>query len=259
VVTETDTGFKMRRFDYILETDVIDYSPNFTGIPTFKPEIEGFAKSNTIKFANVEDGISPETNQRVLASDNGGLADTKELFKINAFMPYFVMETVGLKTLNVVVPNYATKTSFKNFKFLIDSGTKAITAPDTIEVVIGGDPSQSITTSDLNAAALYSLDSEYITFESAIQYPVYYEAKIWLTPMQVFNFDFFKQYYIKQLGGSFYVNKIKGFNPELSKEATTVELIKISDQTPDNNMGEGDYFTDGLGNVFTDGVNNKFI
>ena len=64
--------------------------------------------------------------------------------------------------------------------------------------------------------------------DSILAYPKFYEIKKWLTISDIRGFEFFKQYYISELNGSFFVNKIKGFNPDKSKDPTTIELIKVS-------------------------------
>jgi hypothetical protein len=41
------------------------------------------------------------------------------------------------------------------------------------------------------------------------------------------NFRKIATYYVPELGGWFYVNKIKGFNPVKSKQPVEFELIKV--------------------------------
>jgi len=124
--------------------------------------------------------------------------------------------------------------------------------------LLGGTSITSIKTT-MKAAALYDINSEYTLLNTAMQYPVYYELKKWMNATTIFNLDFFKLYYFKELGGAYFINKIKGFNPEMSRQATTLELFKISNKAPDVNVITYDYFTDGLGNIFEDGNNNEFL
>jgi len=90
-----------------------------------------------------------------------------------------------------------------------------------------------------------------------IEYPKVYEIKKWLTLNDIYNLRFFRQYYVRQLNGSYFINKISGFNPDKSKEPTTIELIKISDKTPTPTF-DFDYWVDGFNNKFTDGFGNYF-
>ena len=50
---------------------------------------------------------------------------------------------------------------------------------------------------------------------------------LWLNTYDVDRFEFFKKYSFSELNGNYFVNSIKGYNPSMSKQAVTVELIKI--------------------------------
>ena len=92
---------------------------------------------------------------------------------------------------------------------------------------------------------MYGLSGEYYGLESILEYPVYYEVKKWLTLYDITELEFFKKYYIRELNGCFFLNKISGFNPEKSNEPTTIELIKVSDETPYTPYV--DFWVDGIG------------
>jgi hypothetical protein len=90
-----------------------------------------------------------------------------------------------------------------------------------------------------------------------LNFPVVYKIKKWLTITDIINLDFFKKYYVNSLGGSYFINKISGFNPNNSKSPTEIELIKI-DNSAVLPVSPRAYWIDGLGNVFADGFGNRF-
>jgi hypothetical protein len=79
----------------------------------------------------------------------------------------------------------------------------------------------------LFAPEVYSVSAEYNFLESIINSPETYKVKRWVTSSQMENFRKIATYYVPELGGWFYVNKIKGFNPVKSKQPVEFELIKV--------------------------------
>jgi uncharacterized protein (TIGR02145 family) len=228
IKTENSDGddIKLRRFDDLADAEVQDFSGNFEGKPKFIPFVDGFAQNSKIKFKNVEDGLSEETNQRILTCLNKNLDEDVDLFEINAFAPVFLDSS----SLSELIPDLSTKDSFKNFKFFINGEQ----IPETIRVTTielgSGFPFTDKT--DMYAPVLYALTSEYNLFDDALDYPKYYEVTKWMNSLDILNFDFFKLYWIRELNGSFFMNKIVGFNPDKSRQATTLELLKVSSRSP---------------------------
>jgi hypothetical protein len=233
---------RLARFDDLeITAEVVDWSGNISGKPLFKPSIEGIFQNNIIKFSSIYPEGDKLINSKTLTSLNVNLDYSKELIDIDAYIPSFVEITDG------VVPDLSITESFKTFQFFINDGKTT----DNITVNVSN---EDITSASLKLykAALYSLDSEYNYYDEIIDYPKYYEIEKWLKPYDLKNFEFFKQYFVRELNGSFFVNKIEGFNPDKSKEATKIELIKISDRTPPIET-DFEYWTDGLGTEFVDG------
>ena len=257
--TQDGETFKLRRFDDI-ETagGVEDFSGNIDGTPKFRPYIQEYAQNNQINFQSIEPGLNEFSNGRVLTSENKNLEEIKELFKINGYIPQF--SNFGGK-ITEFVPYYPTKDSFKNFKFFVNGG---FNASESINYYLKDNLGGTITIEETAIItgyyypALYDLNSEYTTLDSALDYPVLFELKKWMNAIDVLNFDFYKLYYIRELNGSFYVNKIKGFNPDKSKQATTLELFKISNALPHPTV-QNEPWEDGVGNDWTDGVGTEWI
>ncbi|PWB24646.1 hypothetical protein [Flavobacterium sp. HTF] len=81
-------------------------------------------------------------------------------------------------------------------------------------------PEESTTNQSFN----YTVSKYYSEFNKILDNAKIVTANVWLTYLDVIDFDFSKLYFIKQLGAYFLVNKIINF--QLNK-STSVELIQI--------------------------------
>jgi hypothetical protein len=179
---------------------------------------------------------------------NYNLDKITDLITIDAHIPAFVEITGG------VIPDLSTVESFATFEFLIN-GTDTSTG---INIKISHDSDTQETTLTLKKAALYSLSGEYVLMNSIMNRPRFYTIEKWLTLEDIRNIEFFKQYFIRELNGSYYINKISGFNPYRSNAPTKLEVIKISDKVALTAIAL-DYYIDGVENYFTDGQGNKLF
>lgn len=252
IIVEGSEVIRLARFDDIENlAEVKDWSGNIsTKKPIkFSPLIKGFGQSNVIKYSSIyEDGDSL-IGARFLTSLNKNTDATKTLFEIDGHIPAFTPITGG------VIPDLSTSESFSTFEFLISDGVSS----DIINIKISEDtPGELTATFNLQKASVYSLSGEYLLFDEMIKYPKVYEVEKWLTLNDVRNLEFFKLYYIMELNGSFFLNKIKGFNPDKSNSATKLELIRISDRTPIQDYVL-EYYTDGVNDPFVDSNGDYFI
>jgi hypothetical protein len=243
-----DPVIRLARFDD-LETiaEVKDFSGNLSKKPLYQPFIKGYGQQNRIKFKEIFPEGDTLLNSKTLTSLNVNSDYSIDLFDIDSYVPGFIEITGG------VVPDLSITESFKTFVFLLSDGL----TDDNITVWVNDTGGGTFTALKLQKAALYSLTSEYNFLDDIITYPRYYEVEKWLSLTDLKDFEFFKQYFIRELNGSFFINKISGFNPDKSKEATKLEIIKISDRTPlvDPDL---DYWTDGVEDAFTDGEGDYF-
>jgi uncharacterized protein (TIGR02145 family) len=235
VVDDNNGSIRLARLDDIITGgDIVDFSGGLSKKPiNYKPLIEGYGQDNLLKWKDVESGLDPDSNSKTLTCLNKNIDQNITLFEINGFIPGFTDQAGNLA---FVVPNYATKDSFKNFKFLINTDKKTDTDySQTIEVKTYYTSALDFDTQtfDLIIPALYELDSEYTEYDDAIDYPKWYEIDKWVNSLDLLNFDMLKLYWIRELNGSFFMNKIKGFNPDKSRQATTMELVRVSDRKPD--------------------------
>ena len=246
-----ESVIRMARFDDLeWIADVKDWSGKLSGIQTFKPKIEGYAQTNRIKYKSVYPEGSSLVNSKTLTSLNENLDKETDLFEIDAYIPSFDPIVGG------VVPYMGDTESFKTFTFFVSDGYTT----DNIDVKIlqSGVTPDTLASIKLQKAAVYLLDSEYNFLDNIITYPKWYEVNKWLTQSDLKDFQFFRQYWIQELNGSFFVNKISGFNPDKSNEPTKLELIRLGNRTPVT-PPDLDYWTDGVGDAFVDSEGDYWI
>jgi hypothetical protein len=215
------------------------------------PKLNKYAQNNYVKFKDVYEDGSEFLNSKKITCSNKNLDINSDLIEIDAFVPA-VVSTTDSKAVSFAKDSE----SFKTFTFYVS--TQTTTKIVTTEYA---DYTASYSAffgegKNMEIAELYSLDSEYNLLDEIITYPKVYEIKKWLTIEDIRNFEFFKLYYIQDLSGAYFVNKIKGFNPD-SKQPTTLEVIKISDKTPAP-VFDLDLWVDGVQDEFVDGELDYF-
>jgi hypothetical protein len=251
-------AIRIARFDDI-ETlaTVKDFSKKIQSVTSFKPSLAGYAQNNLIKIKALYPGASEIFGSRNLTCLNKNLEVTTDLFSIDEYIANFKAIT------DDVIPDLSIQESFKTFEFFVNNGTS--TDSITINYYYREESSPGVitthtltTTANLKIPAHYDLSGEYLFLEEIIQKPKVYTIKKYLSITDIFNIEFFAQYYIRRLNGSFYINKISGFNPQKSTEPTTIEVIRVSSKTATPTYPDLNYFVDGIGNKFTDGVGGYF-
>lgn len=244
-----DSVIRLARFDDIATlADVANWSGRYTGIPKYKPSIDGYAQENVIKFKEKYEEADDLVGSKTLICNNENLDAITNLFDIDAYIPSFLQINGG------IVPDLSPKEAFKTFVFLLDNGL----TDDAINIYNLESGVLESTAFRLQKTAIYSLDGEYNLLDSIIKYPKFYEVKRWLTLNDIKDLEFFRLYWIKELNGSYFLNKISGFNPQKSKQATTLELIYVSHKTPVTPPSLN-YWTDGVGDGFVDGSGDYFF
>jgi hypothetical protein len=245
-----EPAIKLSRFDDIATmADIIDFSGGLQDTSKFKPFISGFNQKNYIKFSDIYPEGDELQNSRVIVCDNKNLDAQIDLFTIDAYINAVISITGG------VVPDLSVKESFKTFNFFISDGLTT----DTIDIYCSqNQAAPELAQYKLQKSALYSLSNEYLFIDSIVQYPRFYEIEKWLTLKDINNLIYFRKYYIQELNGSYFINKISGFNPKNSNKPTKLEIFKIGDDAVID-FKELIYYEDGIENIFTDGLGNNFF
>jgi len=214
--------------------------------------IDGYGQNNIIKFKSKFENAEDNINSRNITSLNINSDVKVDLFDIDAYIP----AVVGFRDYFVSFQD--TKEAFKTFTFYVyDRLSTNNISILYLNYKLGEELVQGYV-KKLRIAEIYDLSSEYLLLESALQYPKYYEIQKWLRPSDIKDLEFFKLYYLKELNGSFFLNKISGFNPDESKEPTKLELLRISDKTPEL-VSNFKIWTDGETDILTDGDDNLFF
>lgn len=216
--TDGTEKYIIHRFDDIKNAPVVDFSGGMSGKPIFTPILEGYKQVNYIKFSSIYEGGNALLNAKKITClnkniDAGGV--DSELFTIDEYIP-------GSFVLGAdVCPDLSVTDSFKTFVFFVSTGSASV----DIKAMEDGD--ERTATAVLSIARTYDLTSEYNTLAAMAVYPIKYSIKKWLTLNQIDKLVYFTRYWIMELNGYYFLNKISGFNPQKSTEATTVEIIKI--------------------------------
>ena len=253
-IDATDEGYKFRRLDELEAKGAIlnwsgklDASKQFT----IAPKIENYAQKSYIKYEKVDEGISEFSGAKTVICGNKNLALESELFKVKGFVP-----KIGVFK-NEPVPLMTKAGAYTAPVFLFVQGKMSNATLVRHYFKDNYNISGSSATVLLNKVAVYSLAGEYKFLDKINAAPKLYKADLWLTGNDIRDLDNFTMVYVKELNGMFYVNKISGYNPDKSRAAISVELIRISDRTPVP-PAELPYFLDGKGNVFTDSKGNYY-
>jgi len=246
VLVDNERAFKLSRFDDLEEqAPVIHFGGIATDFPLFKPYIQGYEQESYIKYKETYPEGGDTAGRRVLTCANENLDANADLFEHNAYFPAVVGDVLDLST----------EESFKTFEVLIDASYGREINVNYRASGFGG--ILFATLQEVPLTAVYSLDSEYNLLDKVLDAPRWYEVSKWLSIKDVVNLRFFQLYFIPELGGSFFINKVSGFNPELSNKPTKLELIKITDRTPVT-PPDLDYWMDGVEDPFTDGIGDIF-
>ena len=213
---------RLSRFDNIAtQASVIDWSEGIQQVTSFKPVLDGYNQLNKITYSSVEDGVNLSQHERIITCGNLNIdAKENELFSIDAFIPAFVSVNSGNKT----TVDLSNENSFASPMMLLSTSTTI--GNINIYNIKEGLGYDSIAV-PMPVVGIYSVSTEYNYHNQIVQFPKVYTIKKWLTSNDVLNIQFFKKYFINILNGYFFINKISGFNPDKSNEATTIELIQL--------------------------------
>lgn len=250
-IEEVGEGFEIVRLDHIgsvpTAADILPgyMEAEFRKEMEYKPIVEGYGQQNIIKMLPADD-VGEMAGARVLVSNNENSEATKELFTVNAYVPTF-FRTRYLLWFDTVPDMREAKsveklTFFRSSQrraFFTVSGKYQTISPEELQqfpkmfhrFIPRGDysntPDWQVVGASLFTPEVYSVSAEYNFLEGIINSPETYKVKRWVTSSQMENFRKIATYYVPELGGWFYVNKIKGFNPVKSKQPVEFELIKV--------------------------------
>ncbi|TSE05248.1 hypothetical protein [Aquimarina algiphila] len=211
----------------------VDLSRKFNSASSVDANLKGYAKENVLKYNY--DNSEDEFSDGVFEVNNETLKDRKTMFT----SPFKVPEqsSINVNSYNLFTFSHfnATRNDDGTIKEVKSKKTKAyvhntVRASGQIRYDFDDGSQKTVLTNAAYAAFVGLTYSEiiskwYSNFVNLLQKPRLYEATMTFNSIDLIQFDFFKQVYIKQLGAYFYMNKIKGFKPG---KVTKCELIKIN-------------------------------
>lgn len=188
-----------------------------------------FAINNIIKY-KLDEGINETAGRIEIISNNNNLAQLKE-YTIDCILPRSIYDPLygyhyllgstdkeqknltvkPLSEIIILLDNTILPTALTFFADYEDSG--GIIQQDNYSKIV-------------KTVVAYDFSARYSELEKVLQNTIVYDAEIYLNLLDIHNFSSSNLVNIENLGGTFYVNKITGFNFN-SKKGTKVELIKI--------------------------------
>lgn len=193
--------------------------------PRITPSIKGYGQESIIKYSDYADGINSVNTRKIVACNNKNIQFRKTIISIDNFVP---AEKDGLL-------NYGVSSSFEQYKIATWEEVDDSYTWDYLRDIVGEDRvyySETIAKTDYKKVTLIDLSDKWGILDTALNNPVSILQKCWLTPTQYSKINNWTLYYIPELAGSYYINNIKGYNPEKSKNPVTLELIRINNKTP---------------------------
>lgn len=243
-VVGDETTYAIRCFSDIESANIYDFNRNIDlSDYDFEPKFAGLAQQNIVKYEFLPAEMSPQYKGAILRSSNMNLPYKSDMASIPVFCGEEFLIDGDTETLKISNnKSDKAKTNFiimkrqsqnyldlsgKNFNYRISgyNGGEFFT-------VLGAEPPSLGVPFDL---------SEIFSFMNTFfDKPKKYKIKKFFSVQEIRDLKKWQLYYIKELGGSFVISEISGFNPRSSK-ATDVTVIKISDLTSDI-YEEFDYF-----------------
>lgn len=226
------------RFDDIGTAPLVDFSQSVSDKPyIFEAYVENWAQVSSIKFASVGTGLPETSGARVFSTSNTTIAPTATVGTIQAHWP-----GVTPWGLTFSVLNFSSIGATQHFCFFLPTA-----ALDSVTIrlrQLGIPVLRGIlqSTAQLARAVAYDINSEFTVLAGAMVRPKVYSVEMWLTASEVWRIDFGKLYSLHQLGGSFFIVEIQGFNPSESIMPVTIKMLKITDKVIPPSAGNAFYW-----------------
>lgn len=243
----TNSSVLIRHFSGLKESSPYDLTPFMsTKLPIFTPILNAYSKANYIYYEKYYAGAIENENSIKLDCQNQNIPELTTLYtidktyfpKVNFFGTYLLMDLKNQDSFdNIVFAGFTVGTTVVNIRYSDN---------------IGASHSQNFSIQQAKQPQPPNFDA----YQAMILKPKIYTAWFYLGIDFFRNFDPLRQYYVRHLYGSYYVNKVDGFNPK-SKDPVKLELIYSSAKLPPS--PDVNIWVDGGGNPFVDGGVNQSI
>ena len=202
----------------------VDYSDNFLSASKTGFRLGKYVKKNWLRYNEATDGTTNQDGS--IDADIDNLSGSKDLmksvFQANVTVTpfdYVEVPVFEIDTGNNDVKITDQKPWIARLNYLSDSNQ--FKDENGVFQTYGGDKpfAQFIDLSFRRAVYFYYREIREMISKAKVR-----EIYLKLNALQVYQFDFMKPIYIKDLGAYFYVNKIKNYRPDT---ATKLEVIEI--------------------------------
>jgi len=254
-----DMIYSFYRLSDISTTPTVDWSGKMQSME-YAPIIPNMGQNNYVNYKATFDGGNVRDTGCNIQCLNENLDNEKDLINISAtYTPRITSQNNSnpFTPTDYFIPFYDKEEQFNSFSFLVKKAD-IILGMESISQKIRIFEMISDVNYDIPVAQAYGLAGEYSFHKQISLKPRVFNAKMWLNSFDLYNFDQSKLRYIKELGGTFFVNKIKGFNPTLSSQSVDVELIFVNYNVPFNIESVTNY-VDGINTPYVDGVGNYYV
>lgn len=251
----------IKKFDDLNWASPVDWSDKLIKVKSKQFHIPGTSQNNYLRY-EAQESAEKTLNQLNLQSNNKNIQFEGDLIKMNASVFPFInindFHSVIASNTNAIFLNdkdvfldksvaptldINTNKSLDKFVFIIDGSDEVgngltirlscITRTYVVPPIhsFGTASSQHITAAPDNKtiATYYNSANDYVRIAAMLQNPVFYEAEMFLSTVDMQNFDPFNIASISKLGGNFYVNAIKNYLLSSDKKTAIAELIKVNE------------------------------
>jgi hypothetical protein len=240
--------YNFNKINYYQNTNIVDWSKNFKGIKSFKPSLDNFYRDSWITYKHLPEQYNFRAAGYPVYSNNNNLPVEGTILEIDAYLPYSYTLNANYED----IPWLNDEKSFEEFIFLNCSGDKT-----PVNWYMWHSGSSYFTKPYIMTVQKAATDM-YGIYNEIFNLPRIFTIEKWITLDEISKLDFFNQYYFEQLGASFYINKISGYNPMKSFDATTLELIEVSKKIPFGPIIPN-VWVDGNNEIYTDGTTDYYI
>jgi hypothetical protein len=254
-----DGVYSFYRLSDINQSDLIDWSGKLQSME-YAPIIPNMERNNYINYKATFDGGNVRDTACNIKCLNENLDNEKDLISISStYTPRITSQNNNSPFLSneFFIPFYDKEEQFNSFSFLVKKPDIIFGISSIFQKIRIFDMISDVNY-DIPISQAYGLVDEYTFHKQICEKPRVFNAKIWLNSFDLYDFDQSKLRYIKELGGTFFVNKIKGFNPTLPSQSVDVELIFVNYNIPFNIETVTNY-VDGVQAPYVDGVGNYYV
>lgn len=211
--------------------------------------IGSYAKENFMIYRYGDDEeLKIVSYDGTLLADNDVISSEKTLFS----SIYTISDKYGERSLEDIfaiplwkeedvdgVPTVKSlETAFRSFKMKMTGQTITYKFADIVgtTTIVGNIPFLSLENMDYD----FYIENYYPAFRRILDEQLKRTVSLYLTPLDIYNLNFFKLKYFEEFGQYFYLNKISGFKNEKRVNVELIRALELTTNAPPNQLGSYD-------------------